>query len=213
MTLHLKLFLIAILLAVVTVCKAQSPEKSLRLGAIVGTKYNDFSKGFGTAIDPQLYSFTLGAGASYLYRRLMVGSEFYQSSARKTNANESLQYVGSFTNVLIGYCPFQRGSSRIETSMGFGISINQLIGQDNNNTRFENVYNNQFSINPSLAYYNEGANGLCWGLKLTYSAGVAGDTKWKYRSSDENSVFESNVNGVVLQFTIGGVVEFIKGDK
>jgi hypothetical protein len=213
MKLLVNLLLLNIFLTVSIVGKAQASEKGLRLGAIVGTQYNDFSKGFGTAINPQVYSFTLGAGASYLYKRLIVGGEFYQSSARKTNANESLQYVGSVTNILIGYCPFQRGASRIETSIGFGFSNNQLIGQADDNTRFQNVYNNQFSINPSLVYANVGANGLCWGLKLSYSAGVAGHTKWKYRSSGEASVFNSDVNAVVLQFTVGGVVDLLKGDQ
>jgi hypothetical protein len=213
MKLLVNLLLLNIFLTVSIVGKAQATEKGLRLGAIVGTQYNDFRKGFGTAINAQVYSFTLGAGASYLYKRLIVGGEFYQSSARKTNANESLQYVGSVTNILIGYCPFQRGASRIETSIGFGFSNNQLIGQADDSARFENVYNNQFSINPSLVYANVGTNGLCWGLKLSYSAGVAGDTKWKYRSSDEDSVFDSDVNALVLQFTVGGVVDLLKGDQ
>ena len=48
------------------------------------------------------------------------------------------------------------------------------------------------------------------GLKFAYNVGVDGDATWKYKSSEQNSIFKSNVNAFVVQLTIGGVIDFIK---
>lgn len=194
-----------------SVCWAQSSYKSLRLGATLGTSINNFNSGFGsTSLDAKLNSFALGAGATYVLGKLLVGGEFYQLSGGKTNAIESIQFIGAVTTVSVGYCLFEKKSFRIESALGVGLSNNQIISQDKQNTRFQNVFNNQLALNPSLSFYQKGANNLCFGLKLIYSLGTTGESNWKYQSSELESAFRSNVNSFSIQLSIGGIVEFVK---
>jgi hypothetical protein len=191
--------------------QAQSSYKGLRLGATLGTRVNNFTSDFGSAsLDATFRSFALGAGATYLSNRLLFGGEFYQVSGSKTSATESLQLIGSVTTIAIGYCLFERGGFRIESSLGFGLSNNQVISEDKQNTRFQSVYNNQLTLNPGLSFYRKSANNLCFGLKLGYSLGTAGESVWKYQSNDLESSFKSKVDAFSVQLTVGGIVEFVK---
>ena len=199
------------LLATSIVAQAQFAKKGLRLGAIVGTSINNFSSTFGsTAVQPNFNAFALGAGANYLSNRLILGGEFYQLSGNQSSATESIQFIGAVTTVSFGYCLLERKNTRLETSLGFGFSNNQIISQDKQNTRFQNVINNQLVLNPSLSIYQKGANNLCFGLRLIYSVGTGGESAWKYQSSELESGFKSNVNAFSFQLSIGGIVEFAK---
>jgi len=150
------------LLTTSIVSQAQFAKKGLRLGAIVGTSINNFSSTFGsTAVQPNFNAFALGAGANYLSNRLILGGEFYQLSGNQSSATESIQFIGAVTTVSFGYCLLERKNTRLETSLGFGFSNNQVISQDKQNTRFQNVINNQLLLNPSLSIYQKGANNLC----------------------------------------------------
>lgn len=199
------------LLATSIVAQAQFAKKGLRLGAIVGTSINNFSSTFGsTAVQPNFNAFALGACANYLSNRLVLGGEFYQLNGNQSSATESIQFIGAVTTVSFGYCLLERKNTRLETSLGFGFSNNQIISQDKQNTRFQNVINNQLVLNPSLSIYQKGGNNLCFGLRLIYSVGAGGETNWKYQSSGLDSGFKSNVNAFSIQLSIGGIVEFAK---
>jgi hypothetical protein len=199
------------LLTTSIVSQAQFAKKGLRLGAIVGTSINNFSSTFGsTAVQPNFNAFALGAGANYLSNRLILGGEFYQLSGNQSSATESIQFIGAVTTVSFGYCLLERKNTRLETSLGFGFSNNQVISQDKQNTRFQNVINNQLVLNPSLSIYQKGANNLRFGLRLIYSVGTGGESAWKYQSSELESGFKSNVNAFSIQLSIGGIVEFAK---
>ena len=199
------------LLATSIVSQAQFAKKGLRLGATVGTSINNFSSTFGsTTVQPNFNAFALGAGANYLSNRLILGGEFYQLSGNQSSATESIQFIGAVTTVSFGYCLLERKNTRLETSLGFGFSNNQIISQDKQNTRFQNVINNQLVLNPSLSIYQKGANNLRFGLRLIYSVGTGGESAWKYQSSELESGFKSNVNAFSIQLSIGGIVEFAK---
>jgi hypothetical protein len=199
------------LLTTPIVSEAQFAKKGLRLGAIVGTSINNFSSTFGsTTVQPNFNAFALGAGANYLSNRLILGGEFYQLSGNQSSATESIQFIGAVTTVSFGYCLLERKNTRLETSLGFGFSNNQVISQDKQNTRFQNVINNQLVLNPSLSIYQKGANNLRFGLRLIYSVGTGGESAWKYQSSELESGFKSNVNAFSIQLSIGGIVEFAK---
>jgi hypothetical protein len=199
------------LLVISTHSQAQLANKGLRLGATVGTCINNFSSTFGsTTVQPNFNSFALGAGANYLSNRLVLGGEFYQLNGNQSSATESIQFIGAVTTVSFGYCLLERKNTRLETSLGLGFSNNQVISQDRQNTRFQNVINNQQLLNPSLSVYQKGANNLCFGLRLIYSVGAGGETNWKYQSSGLDSGFKSNVNAFSVQLLIGGIVEFAK---
>lgn len=191
--------------------QAQFAKKGLRLGATLGTSINNFNTTFGsTTVQPNFNTFALGAGANYLSNRLIFGGEFYQLNGNQSSATESIQFIGAVTTVSFGYCLLERKNTRLETSLGFGFSNNQIISQDKQNTRFQNVINNQLLLNPSLSIYQKGAKNLCFGLKLIYSVGTGGESAWKYQSSELESGFKSNVNAFSIQLSIGGIVEFAK---
>jgi hypothetical protein len=198
-----------VLLVISTHSQAQLASKGLRLGATVGASINNFSSTFGsTTVQPNFNAFALGAGANYLSNRLILGGEFYQLNGNQSSTTESIQFMGAVTTVSFGYCLLERKNTRLETSLGFGFSNNQIISQDNQNTRFQNIINNQLLLNPSLSIYQKGANNLCFGLRLIYSAGAGGESAWKYQSSELESGFKSNVNAFSIQLSIGGIVEF-----
>jgi len=184
--------------------------KGLRLGALVGLQGNRFGAGFGTQLSSTHRSFTQGAAASFLTGNFIIGGEFYQSSGTREQGPESIQLTGSNMSLVVGYCPFRTSSFRLETTLGLGISSNQIIAGRSDSKDFENLVNNQFSLNPGIAAYINNRSNLTWGIRLFYDIGVNGNTAWKYKVNDTDSIFQSNVNAFVIQFTMGGIIRFDK---
>ncbi len=194
-----------------TLLQGQALQKGLRLGATIGTGINNFNSNLGaTTLKGDFNPFALGAAAHYISNRVAVGGEFYQLSGNQSSATESMQFIGSVTSVSIGYCIWERNNTRLEASLGFGFSNNQVISQDKQNTRFENITNNQMILNPCVSVYRKMPNNLCLGLRLAYAAGINGASAWKYRAGELESVFKSDINAFSIQLYVGGIVDLIK---
>ncbi|MBC8083277.1 MAG: hypothetical protein H7Z21_08700 [Hymenobacter sp.] len=193
-----------------TTLRAQSELRALRLNAIVGTRYNDFDNAFNVAIKPEIYSFTLGAGSTLLRNRFLAGTEFSFSSGTKTSSQQSLQYVGFNTNLFVGYNLLRGAAWRLEPTVGFSLSNNQLIAQEKQNTAFLNLVNNQVGVSTALALINVNSLGLCTGLRVGYYVPFSNDTAWQYRASEADTGLKDNVNAFFVQLTIGGLINLNK---
>lgn len=183
---------------------------ALRLNAMVGPKYNDFTSNFGVGVKPELYTFALGAGSTFLRNRWLAGSEFYFSSGTKTAGPESLQYVGFNTNLFVGYNLLPGSSWRLETTVGFSTSTNQLIAQDEQGPAFLNVVNDQAGVTTAVALLNVNGLGLCTGLKAGYFVPFAGASRWQYRGSGADAGLRDKVDAFFIQLTLGGLINLSK---
>jgi hypothetical protein len=201
------------LIPITNISLAQQSNKALRLGATIGTKYSDFDNTFGTTLEPEIYSFSLGAGASYLYNKIIIGAEFYHSNANRSNDSYYLQHNAFASNFMLGYALVKTKSIRLESSVGFGLSNNQIVTQNKPDSNSLHLYNNQFSVDPSVSFYNIGKTGLAWGGKVSYTVGTNGDTEWKFKSAEENSTSKGDINAFKIQFTTGGAIDFITKKK
>lgn len=199
------------LLTISTATFAQeNKESGMYFGAIIGTKINDFNRHFNVDLDPQLYSFSIGAGSSWTKNNYVIGFEFVYSAAQKDNQAGQIQYIG-FSNMLsFGYNITRSKTWKVEPNIGIVINNNQLIVQDKLGTTFQNLTNNPISGNLGLNIKLQGNNGLFTGVKLGYIMPFAGETEWKNTVADTNSNLKDNLGTFYLQLNIGGLLKLSK---
>ena len=143
--------LVAIFLTATLSANAQdNKETGMYFGAIIGTKYNNFNNHFIADIEPELYAFSLGAGAAWTKNNYVIGLDFLYSNANKDNNAGDIQYIG-FTNTLwFGYNLSKSKTWKIEPNLGVVVNNNQLIAQNKLTISFKNLTNNQVMGNIGL---------------------------------------------------------------
>ena len=188
----------------------EKKETGIYFGAIAGTKINDFNKHFAVDIDPQLYSFSIGAGSALTKNNFIVGFEFLYSAAQKNNDFGDIQYVGFSNTLSFGYNVSKSKTWKIEPNLGVVLNNNQLIIQNKNNTNFQNLINNQISGNIGLNIKAVRKNGLFTGLRFGYMLPFSGETDWKNKVSDSKSGLKDNVGAFHIQLNIGGLLNLNK---
>lgn len=190
---------------------AQNDKSSgIYFGAIVGTKENSFNNQFVADVNPELLSFSIGAGSAWTKNDFVIGFEFLYSNANKDNQNGALQYIG-FTNTLtFGYNFSNSKTWKIEPNVGIIINGNQLIVQNKNSGEFQNLINNQLAANIGLNLKIIDSKGLFTGLKLGYMLPFSGDTAWKDKVTDANTGLKDNTGSFFIQLNLGGFLDFSK---
>ncbi len=159
--------------------KNTEKDHGMYFGAIIGTKINDLNRHFNVDLDPQLYSFSIGAGSSWTKNNYVIGFEFLYSAASKDNDAGQIQYIGFSNTLSFGYNISKSKNWKIEPNIGVVFNSNQLIVQDKLNTTFQNLENNPLSGNIGLNIKLLGNNGLFTGLKLGYMMPLTGETNGK----------------------------------
>lgn len=198
---------IAIVLGISSNVFAQGKKESgIYFGAIAGTKLNDFNKHFNVNIDPQLYSFSIGAGSSWTKNKYVVGIEFLYSSAKNEDKLGEIQYVGFGNTLFFGYNISKSKTWKIEPNLGIVLNNNQLIVQDRTNTTFQNLINNQLNGNIGINIKTVGKNGLFTGVKLGYMLPFSGETEWENKVSGTKTGLKDNVDAFYLQLNLGGLL-------
>lgn len=179
-------------------------------GAIAGTQINDFNKHFAVDVDPQLVSFSIGAGSAWTKNNYIIGLEFLYSAANKDNNNGEIQYVGFRNTLSFGYNVSKSKTWRIEPNVGLVLNNNQLIVQNKNNGAFQNLINNQVCGNIGLNIKAVRINGLFTGLKLGYIVPFSGETEWENKVIGTATGLKDNVGAFYIQLNIGGLLDLTK---
>ncbi len=143
------LILIAVFLLTIS-AMSQDKTSGIYFGAIVGTKLNDLNRHFIVDLNPQLYSFSIGAGSAWTKERFVVGFEFLYSSAEKNEQRGLMQYIGFSNTLSLGYSITKSNLWKVEPNIGIVMNNNQLIVQDKSTLVTQNLTNNPFSGNIGL---------------------------------------------------------------
>jgi len=204
------LTLIVIIALSMDMSAQDTKESGVYFGAIVGTKINSFNNQFNTNVDPEFYSFTIGAGSAWTNNKYVVGVQFLYSSGTNSNSSGEIQYVGFENALSLGYNISRSRIWRIEPNVGIALSSSQLIVQDTVSGSFQNLINNQLAANAGLDVKFIDQNGLFTGLKIGYQIPFSGDTEWKDKVTDTASSLSDNMGSFYVQLNAGGLLSLKK---
>lgn len=187
-------------------------ESGIYFGAIAGTKISSFDRQFAADIDPQFYSFSIGAGSAWTNGRYVAGVQFLYSSGTNSNRSGEMQYTGFENALTLGYNIADKSRWSIEPNAGIVLSNNQLIVQDTDSGSFQNLINNQvaatFGVNVKLI----DQNGLFTGMRLGYQLPLSGETEWINKVSDRSSGLKDNIGAFYVQLNIGGFLSLVSAN-
>lgn len=188
----------------------EDKDTGIYFGAIIGTQYNDFSKHFIAEIEPELYSFSIGAGSAWTKNNYSIGLEFLYSNGNKDNSFGEIQYVGFSNTLSLGYNITQSKTWKIEPNFGVVFSNNQLIVQNKITNAFQNITNNQIGANFGLNVKVIDKKGLFTGIKLGYMLPFSGETEWENKVEGTKTGLNDNIGAFYFQLNIGGFLNFKK---
>ncbi len=195
-----------------TIFGQETKESGIYFGAIIGTKYNDFNRHFNVDINPELYSFSIGAGSAWTKNNYVIGFEFLYSSAQKDNIQGEIQYIGFSNTLSFGYNLSANKTWKLEPNVGVVLDNNQLISQNISNNTFQNLTNNQISGSVGLNIKMVGQNGLFTGVKIGYNFPFSGETAWEDKITGSASDLRDNVGSFYLQLNLGGLLDLTKSN-
>jgi hypothetical protein len=199
------LFVVSAFLATTSFLFAQENRANgIYFGAISGAQFNRFNQQFAAEIDPQIYSFSIGAGSAWTRNNYVVGFEFLYSSGNKENGSGSIQYIGFNNTLSFGYNVTGGRTWILEPTIGFCLDNNQLIVQNKTSNVFQNLTNNQLSGVIGLNVKIVGANGLFNGLKIGYRYPFGAESMWKNTVGGSASGLNDTVSSFFVQINLGG---------
>lgn len=202
---------VVVLLTINTTVFAQEDKTTaIYFGAIAGVQINDFKKHFITDVDPQLVSFSIGAGSAWTKNNYVIGFEFLYSNANKDNSTGEIQYIGFSNTLSFGYNVSKNKSWKIEPNIGVVLNNNQLIVQNKLNNSFQNLTNNQVMGNIGLNVKVVDKKGLFTGIKLGYMLPFSGDTEWENKIDGTKTGLNDNVGTFYFQLNLGGLLDLTK---
>lgn len=205
------IILTAILVASTLVSNAQEKKDTgIYFGAIIGTKYNDFNNHFAADIEPELYSFSIGAGSAWTKNNYVIGFEFLYSNANKDDNTGEIQYIGFSNTLSFGYNVSKNKSWKIEPNIGVVLNNNQLIVQNKLNNSFQNLTNNQVMGNIGLNIKVVDKKGLFTGIKMGYMLPFSGETEWENKIDGTKTGLNDNVGTFYFQLNLGGLLDLTK---
>ncbi|OYQ51484.1 hypothetical protein [Flavobacterium aurantiibacter] len=206
-----KLILTVFFLITACVVQAQdNKESGIYFGAIIGTRYNNFERHFAADVDPELFSFSIGAGSAWTKNNYVIGFEFLYSNGEKNNSYGAVQLTG-FTNTLwFGYNLSTNKKWKFEPNLGLVLSNNQLIAQNKTTNSFQNLTNNQLLGNLGINVRAVGKNGLFTGIKVGYMLPFAGETEWENKVEGTNTGLSDQLGTFYIQLNLGGFLDLSK---
>ena len=201
----------AIILASTLFVSAQEKkETGIYFGAIIGTKINNFNKHFVAGVEPELYSFSIGAMSAWTKNNYIIGFEFLYSNANKDNNTGEIQYIGFSNTLSLGYNISKNKTWKVEPSIGIVLNNNQLIVQEKATNVFQNITNNQVMGNIGLNVKRVDKKGLFTGVKVGYTLPFSGETEWENKVSGTKTGLNDNVGSFYLQLNVGGLLDLTK---
>jgi hypothetical protein len=159
------------------------------------------------AVNPT-FATTLGAGPSWNINRVVIGSEFYYSTASTTKNQMLSKYSGFNGNLYAGYQIVKSGGWQITPIIGIGKSRNQILISSKDGMQPPlAVYNNVSVVHTALRFEKVNSRGNYLGLKIGYNISTSGNSEWKSEGSNERSGASDNLSSFFLQLNIGGLIK------
>ena len=186
-------------------------DKNLKLYAIFSSQYNESDFTFNTNINPEIFSFSIGAGSSMNFGQISIGTEFYNSNGNNSNDQYKIQYNGFNSTIYVGYDILKNSLSSLEPSLGFSMSNNQLIVDDKQNVSSTVYSNNQYGITPALTFTKFSTQGTSFGLKVGYNYSLS-ENNWLTSINEQETNYGEGVNSFFIQLNIGGRIN-LSGKK
>ncbi len=185
-------------------------QQNLKLYATFGTQVNTFNSRLETGVSPTIYSFSLGAGSTFSIKRFLLGTEFYFSNGRNTNAQSKLDYSARNSTVFIGYKVNQGESFQIEPGVGISFLHNKAIVS--NKTTFATRYYtaNNIGLTPSFSISKSNRAGVFYGLKAGCNFTFNPHARWENGVDFKPTAITDNMGSFFIQFTTGGILNLKK---
>jgi hypothetical protein len=185
-------------------------DPAIFLGAILGVQKNAFAQHFIIEHTPVLYPFGVGAGSTYTKNNWLIGLGFIYASTSKQSNNASMQYIG-FTNTIdIGYNLTKSNTLKCSPHIGVALSNNQLLIENIQNQKFQNIANNQWCGTLALNFKYINTSHLYTGLNIGYMFPFAGSTSWDNNNGIATTNLSDNINTIYIQLHIGGLLNLKK---
>ncbi len=188
-------------------------NKQLKLYAVLGSQINCFKTNFNTSLNGNLNSFSMGAGSSYYFGDLFLGTEFYYSNDNVFNQDYKLDFSGMNSKFSIGYDILKSDKFQLEPQIGFLMSNNKILKDDILTNKTAYFTHNNIGITPSVSFNFKNQSGQIFGIKAGYNYSFNQDGYWKNGIDNNNSTFLANTNSVFVQLNIGGIINIKKKDK
>lgn len=188
---------------------AQS-NSQLKLYAVAGSQLNNFKSNFNTSLSGNVSSFSMGAGSSYYFGNLFLGTEFYYSNGKTSNRDYALGFSGMNSTLSIGYDIFKSDKFQLEPQIGFLMSNNKILRDDMLTNKTEYFTRNNLGITPAIGFSFKNQSGVIYGVKAGYNYSFTNNDHWKNGINNSNSAFLANTNSVFVQLKIGGIINLKK---
>lgn len=184
---------------------AQS-NKQLKLYAVVGSQINSINPNFSTSLNGNINSFSMGAGSSYYFGNLFLGTDFYYSNGNKSNQDYKLDFSGMSSTLSIGYNILKSDRFQLEPQIGFLMSRNKILKDEILKSKTAYFIDDNMGITPAVSFNFKNQSGMIYGVKAGYNYSFNKNNYWKNGIDNSNSNFLANNNSVFFQLNIGGII-------
>ena len=181
-------------------------NNQLKLYAVVGSQINSINPNFNTSLKGNMNSFSMGAGSSYYFGNLFLGTEFYYSNGNKSNQDYKFDFSGMNSTLSIGYNILKSNKYQLEPQIGFLMSNNKILKDDILKSKTVYFKHNNMGITPAVSFNFKNQSGMIYGLKAGYNYSFNKNNYWKNGIDNSNSNFLANNNSVFFQLNIGGII-------
>lgn len=184
---------------------AQS-NKQLKLYAVVGSQINSINPNFSISLNGNINSFSMGAGSSYYFGNLFLGTDFYYSNGNKSNQDYKLDFSGMSSTLSIGYNILKSDRFQLEPQIGFLMSRNKILKDEILKSKTAYFIDDNMGITPAVSFNFKNQSGMIYGVKAGYNYSFNKNNYWKNGIDNSNSNFLANNNSVFFQLNIGGII-------
>ena len=181
-------------------------NNQLKLYALVGSQINSINPNFNTSLSGNINSFSMGAGSSYYFGNLFLGTEFYYSNGNKSNQDYKLDFSGMNSTLSIGYNILKSNKYQLEPQIGFLMSNSKILKDDILKSKTAYFKHNNMGITPAVSFNFKNQSGMIYGLKAGYNYSFNKNNYWKNGIDNSNSNFLANNNSIFFQLNIGGII-------
>lgn len=185
-------------------------NNQLKLYAVVGSQINRINPNFNTSLSGNINSISMGAGSSYYFGDLFLGTEFYYSNGNKSNQDYKLDFSAMNSTLSLGYNILKSNKFQFEPQIGFLTSKNTILKDDMLTRKTEYFTRNNIGITPAVSFNFKNQAGLIYGLKVGYNYVFNKNEYWKNGINNSNSSFLANNSSFFFQLNIGGVISLKK---
>lgn len=185
-------------------------NNQLKLYAVVGSQINKINPNFNTSLNGNFKAFSMGAGSSYYFGSLFLGTEFYYANGDKSNQNYKLDFSGMNSTLSVGYSVLKSNKFQLEPQIGFLMSNNKILKDDILTNKTAYFKHNNIGITPAVSLNFKNQSGMIYGIKVGYNYSFDKNDYWKNGIDNSNSNFFANNNSVFFQLNIGGIINLKK---